>query len=202
MKEGFSLKSSSLLQNLKGFLRRETALYQDAESFNQLYEESKAQVFRYLYSFIGGHQQDAEDLMAETFLRAWRSRESYKGNEQTAIYWLLRIARNLAIDAYRRKAPAISEGIEPDYLADSANISAEAQLERADTRDMLNQLLQNLTPEAREAIILRYSLHWPIKQISAYLGKPESSISVMIHRSLRRLQSDWSTRKENENESK
>ena len=44
-----------------------------------------------------------EDLLAETYIRAWQSRRQFHGDENNVLFWLLRIARNQVFDAYRRK---------------------------------------------------------------------------------------------------
>ena len=75
----------------------------NADAFTRLYEETYLIVFRYVYGLSGGPLQESEDLTAETYARAWKTRQGFHGDGQAALGWLLRIARNLAIDLSRRR---------------------------------------------------------------------------------------------------
>src|SRR5687767_9662865 len=75
-------------------------------SFRALYELNRLAVFRYIYALTGGSQADAEDLAAETFLRAWKARHQFVGEMEVAIGWLIGIAKRLVIDDYRRTVRA------------------------------------------------------------------------------------------------
>ena len=67
-----------------------------------MYELNRLAVFRYTYALTGGSQEDAEDLTAETFLRAWKARHHFQGEMDVAICWLIGIAKRLVVDDYRR----------------------------------------------------------------------------------------------------
>lgn len=75
----------------------------DPAVFAVMYEHNRLSVFRYIYSLIGGSSDDAEDLTAEIFIRAWKARHRFEGDVDSAVGWLLGIARRLVIDDYRRK---------------------------------------------------------------------------------------------------
>lgn len=190
------MRSANLLQTLRGLLQADTPPYHSQAAFELLYRQTYAQVFRYLYGFSGGSLRDAEDLTAETYLRAWRSRDSFKGDSRNAINWLLRIARNLTIDEHRRVKPPVTDMVDPDLMAGSDCHSPENAFEHKADRQVLREQLKNLPFEAREVLILRYTLGWPVKQIGAYLEKTENNISVIIHRSLATLQRGWQQKEE------
>ena len=76
---------------------------QSVEAFDQLYQSTHLIIFRYIYGLHGGSQEDVEDLTANTFTRAWKARSRFNGDPSAAIGWLLKIARNLVIDDYRRR---------------------------------------------------------------------------------------------------
>jgi len=86
----------------------------EAEAFAELYQRTHLVVFRYIYGLNGGPQQEVEDLTAETFIRAWKARQRFDGGEKAALSWLLRIARNLVIDAHRRTKV---RGVEANLVA-------------------------------------------------------------------------------------
>ena len=163
----------------------------NADTFSRLYEETHLIVFRYVYGLSGGPLQEAEDLTAETYARAWKTRQSFNGNEQAALSWLLRIARNLAIDlSRRRKVRDVDDSIPIALLADS-NLAPELDVITREQISILWELLGTLPEDVREMIVLRYILGWQIKQIAEHLGLSENNVSVTIRRTLKSLQRDW-----------
>src|SRR5512133_2851986 len=87
---------------MKLFPRQHKSPIADPDRFRELYEINRESVFRYVYGLTGGPQDHVEDLTAETFLRAWNARHQFDGNMDSAIGWLIRIAKRLVIDDYRR----------------------------------------------------------------------------------------------------
>lgn len=159
--------------------------------FSGLYQRTHLAVFRYLFGLTGGSQGDAEDLTAETFLRAWKARDSYHGEESMAIGWLLKIARRLMIDAYRRnKTHPEAQDIDPTEIASDKSNPEETALD-GENRVILLRLLRSLADGPREMLVLRYLLGWQVQQIAAQLDLPENTVSVTIRRSLKRLRLEW-----------
>jgi RNA polymerase sigma-70 factor (ECF subfamily) len=171
---------------------------QDPEAFSQLYARTHLIIFRFVFGLQGGPAQEVEDLTCETFLRAWRGRNGFKGDEQDALRWLFAIARHLVIDAHRRKKSRIDETNEllDDALHDKYFIvQGEQPEELAARREQFKHLwvlLQNLALEKREMIVLRYMLGWQVKQIAEYLHMEENTVSVSLRRILEGLRRDWS----------
>ena len=166
-------------------------------NFSTFYEQTHLSVFRYLYGLMGGSQEDVEDLTAETFIRAWRARSSFQGEEQAALCWIMKIARRLVIDNYRRrKARPETAGEISDDLPQAGPQPEEIVL-IGEEQQLLWSLLQMLPEEQREVLTLRYLLGWQVKEIAAYLEVTEDSISIAIHRSLERLRQRWPQQKEN-----
>lgn len=167
---------------------------QNVDAFRRLYDRAALVVYRYVYGTMGGSIQEVEDITAETFLRAWKARHSFEGDDEAAIGWLLQIAHNLVIDHYRRKK---RHGIEEDV--DELELSApqtspEERLLIQEQMHILQGLLGELAPEQREMIVLRYILDWPVKRIAEHLGILENTASVNIKRILQRIRSNWPTR--------
>ena len=160
-------------------------------SFSIFYEQTHLPVFRYLYGLTGGPQEDVEDLTAEAFIRAWRARRTFQGDADAALGWLMKIARRLVIDDYRRrKARPVTEGDIPDELPLADPLPEEAALAGEDQQSLWT-LLRRLPNEPREMLVLRYLLGWRVNQIAAYLEVPENTVSVTIHRTLERLRQRW-----------
>lgn len=189
------------LHSVKRWLTREKAsLKLGRDAFTRLYENTYPSVFRYIFGLNGGFQQEAEDLTAETYARAWRTRQRFHGDDRAALGWLLRIAKNLVIDLSRRsKVREVDEEIDVERLVDK---SQTPEL-NAITREQivtLWRLLGTLPESTREMLVLRYMLGWQVKQIAKYVETNENHVSVTIRRALTRLRQDWSQLQEKDNE--
>jgi RNA polymerase sigma-70 factor (ECF subfamily) len=160
-------------------------------SFSAFYERTHLPVFRYLYGLTDGPQEDVEDLTVEAFLRAWRARRTFQGDADAALGWLMKIARRLVIDDYRRrKARPVTQGDIPIEFP-AANPQPEEFAETEEEQHLLWSLVRALPDEPREMLVLRYLLGWRVNQIAEYLEIPENTVSVNIHRSLERLRQEW-----------
>ncbi|MBX3046001.1 MAG: sigma-70 family RNA polymerase sigma factor [Anaerolineales bacterium] len=155
--------------------------------FQVAYERTQLSVFRYIYSLTGGPQAEAEDLTAETYLRAWKARHCYHGEPDRVIGWLIQIAKRLVIDDYRRLQRAERRQPPPPPSPDTPE---EAALHNEDAR-RLAALLASLPADPREILTLRYSLGWQVKEIAAHMDMTESHVSVTIHRTLTKLRQQW-----------
>ena len=156
-------------------------------NFRALYERYRLPVFRYVYALTGGSQDDAEDLTAETFLRAWKARHRFDGEMDSAIGWLIGIAKRLVIDDYRRTARASR-----DLFTDLAFESTPEQTAIQDEQEkILFRLVADLPDEQREIIILRYLLGWRVNDIARHIGASENRISVSLYRTLSKLREKW-----------
>ena len=167
--------------------RLHTSSIASAASFRALYERNRLPVFRYIYALTGGSQEDAEDLTAETFLRAWKARHQFQGEVNVAIAWLIGIAKRLVVDDYRRTVRATRSqhtDVQTDPMPEQAAIQSEQQ-------KLLLSLLADLPDEPREIIVLRYQLGWRVNDIARHLGTSENNISVSIHRTLSKLREQW-----------
>ena len=83
--------------------------YQDAELLRALQDEHGDALFAHAVRLTGGDRQRAEDLVQETLLRAWRHPEALDPERGTVRSWLFITARNLAIDAWRRRETRVGE---------------------------------------------------------------------------------------------
>lgn len=170
---------------------------QDAESFGHLFSRSQLIIFRFIYGLHGGPLQEVEDLTCDAFLRAWKGRKSFSGDEHDALCWLFTIARHLVIDAHRRRKSHPDDETE---LLDDATLNAmfisdqitpEEQTDRQEQFAHLWSLLQRIPDDKREMLVLRYMLGWQVKQIAAYLRMEENTVSVYIRRSLEQIRRSW-----------
>ena len=168
----------------------------DADSFKHLYNKNHLAVFRFIFGIHGGPTEEIEDLTAETFIRAWKSRTKFKGSEQAALGWLLKIARNLVIDNYRRnKTRGFPVDIETHFIHDDEP-NPEELLNINEQVKTLWSLLLALPDQQREILVLRYLLGWRVTDISRHLEMKENTVSVYIRRAIHRLRQNWPTERD------
>jgi len=196
------LKNASLFQNISRWFQgtKQATSLLDPEVFDEFYERNYLSVYRYIYGLHGGAIEDIEDLTAETFIHAWRARNTFFGDPRSgAIAWLFQIARRLVIDAYRRGQSRIQTDAElPDDLP-HLGPTPENLVLKGEQYEILWGLLQRLPGNQREILVLRYLLDWRVNQIGEFLGIPENTVSVNIRRGLARLQQEWPADKEQGN---
>ena len=165
-----------------------TSSISNPTTFSDLYERARLPVFRYIYGLTGGPQDEVEDLVAETFIHAWKARHKFEGDTDAAIGWLIRIAKRLVIDDYRRRVVRMNHSLRADPPPGSL---PEQRAIEAEQRNTLVTLLAELPDEQREILTLRYMLGWRIGDIARHLGVSEDSISVAVHRTLAKLRQRW-----------
>ena len=160
----------------------------DLSAFKELY----ALYFPRIYAYINyriGRVQDAEDLVANTFLKATERLGQYewRGNGSFAA-WLFRIAHDLVIDTYRRdgKIPeSLSMNELPEIKPDSV-LPDDAAL-RKEEFVFLRQLLATLSPRRQEIITLKFFGGLRNKEISGILGLDERTVASHLCRGLEDL---------------
>lgn len=161
-------------------------------AFAALAEPHRRELHVHCYRMLGSFE-DAEDAVQETFLRAWRSRETYAGRS-TFRAWLYRIATNASLDliARRRPAPAVGGEVRwlqpyPDSLLDELPAAAADEPENtALARETIELAyvvaVQHLAPRARAALLLRDVLGWPAKEVADLLGDSVASVNSALQR--------------------
>lgn len=193
------MKDASFFQGLTQWMhgKEQESPLLNSEAFSDLYERDYLSVYRYLYGLHGGPAEDIEDLTAETFMRAWKARRTFRGEPDGSVTgWLLRIARRLVIDGYRRGRARIQTAEDPPDDLPQLGAPPENLVLMGEQTATLWKLLRCLPGKQREMLALRYLLDWRIGQIGEYLGMPENTVSVGIHRALARLQQEWPDGKE------
>lgn len=173
----------------------QTLNLQNVDNFDRLFNHTHLVVFRYIYGLHGGPRDEVEDLTAETYTRAWKARHRFMGDENAALRWLLRIARNLVIDDSRRaKFRGEHQSLEDlgaNIKLASPDLSPEEIISSHQQFQTLWLLLNNLSTKQREMLVLRYILGWQVKQIASHMDMGENTVSVNIRRTLNRLRKDW-----------
>ncbi|MCA1563814.1 MAG: sigma-70 family RNA polymerase sigma factor [Acidobacteria bacterium] len=164
----------------------------DSEAFRALVERHSRSIFRVAHRMTG-NQQDAEDVVQETFLKAYRQLTRFESRANFGT-WLHRIAVNCSIDLIRSRphreaahdeaALELMEGTEPmsrrEPLPDRLMFSAQVQ-ERVATA------LERLSPMERAAFILRHFEGQSIEEIGGALGLRTNATKHSIFRAVRKM---------------
>jgi len=140
----------------------------------------------YIYVFLRvRHQQEAEDLTQETFIRAIRTEERYTEESVNISALLKTIARNLIIDKWRKKQRMEDPlELEPDQLLEDQGKDLGKLLEQ---KEQVDYALSLLKEEQRIIIVLRLLQGHSIKETAAVLGKSENYVKVTQFRAIQRI---------------
>lgn len=134
------------------------------------------------------HQDDAEDVVQESYLRAFRFFAGYHGGDSRA--WLLTIVRNTSYDWLRQnRSRELTEPIndEIDEIEDEA-VNPEALLIQSEHSEALRAALDELPIEFREIVILREFEDLSYKEIAAIADVPIGTVMSRLARARKRLQ--------------
>ena len=164
----------------------------DVNAFEPLVTEHERLVYGLALKLLGS-EADAQDAVQETFIRAYRSISTFRGESRFSV-WLYRIANNICLDMLRRRrldtvsldaecgdgTPAVSEPQDERYLP-------EAEFERKELRRAVREGLMQLPEEFRQALVLRESAGQSYAEISETLGIDIGTVKSRIYRARRRL---------------
>ena len=164
----------------------------DEPAFVGMAERHRRELHVHCYRMLGSFE-DAEDTVQETFLRAWRRRETFEGRS-TFRAWLYRIATNACLDLLAEARPQPATGGEvlwlqpyPDRLLDELPAGDADQPEAvAVARETIELAylvaVQHLAPRPRAVLILRDVLGWPAKDVADLLGDSVNSVNSALQR--------------------
>ncbi|SEE71329.1 RNA polymerase subunit sigma-70 [Jiangella alba] len=160
--------------------------------FSGLAQRHRRELHVHCYRMLGSFE-DAEDTVQETFLRAWRRRETFEGRS-TLRAWLYRIATNACLDLLAKRRPEPATGGEvlwlqpyPDRLLDELPAGdadePEAVAVARETIELAYLVaVQHLAPRPRAVLILRDVLGWPAKDVAELLGDSVNSVNSALQR--------------------
>jgi RNA polymerase sigma-70 factor (ECF subfamily) len=154
----------------------------DPSTFGKLYEQHRIAVYRYLRARTR-NDDDAMDLAALTFERAFGSLGRFRRHDGGVQAWLLRIARNSAIDAHRRRRATVDLAGVDNHLG---RVAIEAD-RRASEREDVMDLVHRLPGDLGDTLMLRYAAGLTAREIGAVVGKREAAVQKQIERGLAAL---------------
>ena len=163
----------------------------NADAFGVLVERHARVLFRLAFRMTG-NENDAEDVVQESFLRAYRQLRTFDERSSFGT-WLYRIAANCALDLVRarqrRKEQPPAEDQEKDPVADlpSRDPAPDRLAASGQVRDRLAEAMQELTAVERSAFVLRHFEGLSIEEIAHSLGCQTGAAKHSIFRAVQKL---------------
>ncbi len=171
----------------------------DREEFARLVDEYSGLIYRLGLKMLG-NTQDAEDILQETFIKAYRHLEGFDGRSSLST-WLYRIATNEALMSLRRKRPQVISVEEP-YPQDEALPEPmqivdwccvpEKELMTEEGRWHLDQAIETLTESLRVVFLLRDIEGLSTRETAEILGLSEAAVKTRLSRARLQLREELS----------
>jgi RNA polymerase sigma-70 factor (ECF subfamily) len=169
----------------------------DREEFARLVDHFSPRVYRVVLRIVND-PQDAEDVLQETFIKAYRSLPTFERRSSLAT-WLYRIAVNEALMVVRkRRVETVSideerengeDSLEPVEIADFCCLP-ENDLLNAESRQFLDQAIQKLTPALRAVFLLRDMERLSVRETAEALNLSDAAVKTRLLRARLKLREE------------
>ena len=165
----------------------------DSSAWEEVVRLHNRRIYNLCYRFINS-AEDAQDLTQDVFIRVYRTLSSYDVEKGAFTTWLTTLTRNLLVDHFRRsKQERVTDSIdarlreEEDSLSLSDRLpdqgpTPDDRLASKETQKLVQQALARISPELREAVILRDLQDMDYKEIAQVLRVPEGTVKSRINR--------------------
>ena len=176
------------MQEEKDDLSDEVALINaaktDPDSFGLLYERYVDRIYTYIYYRVGS-TGDAEDLTGRVFFKALNNIGSYRHMGLPFSSWLYRIAHNLVANYHRDRSKAEEISIENLAIIETDRMAypEEFVADQQETAFLL-KLVDDLSPQKKDLIILKFVDRLSNEEIGKIFGKTEGAVKSLYHRTL------------------
>jgi RNA polymerase sigma-70 factor (ECF subfamily) len=166
----------------------------DAVAWEEIVQRFHRRIYNICYRFAGS-ADDAQDLTQEVFIKVYRTIGSFDGAKASFNTWLTTVTRNLLVDHFRKTrndratdsidvvqgadedGPTLAERL-PANGAESPHLHVESR----ERREMVHRALQQISPDLREAVILRDLQDMDYREIAQVLKVPEGTVKSRINR--------------------
>jgi RNA polymerase sigma-70 factor (ECF subfamily) len=165
----------------------------DAVAWEEIVQRYNRRIYNICYRFAGS-ADDAQDLTQEVFIKMYRTLNSYDVERSAFMTWVTTITRNLLVDHFRKsKQDRVTDSIDaaPSEHEDATPLSdkiqdrtptPDASAQSRETRETVHRALQKLSPDLREAVILRDLQDMDYREIATVLRVPEGTVKSRINR--------------------
>ena len=165
----------------------------DAAAWQEIVQHYNRRIYNICYRFSGS-ADDAADLTQEVFIKIYRTLGTFDGSKAAFMTWVTTVTRNLLVDHFRKgKYDRVTDSLDAtpgnqedglsiaDQLEDQRS-SPEQRVQNQETQKVVQAALQKLSPELREAVILRDLQDMDYKEIAIVLKVPEGTVKSRINR--------------------
>jgi RNA polymerase sigma-70 factor (ECF subfamily) len=165
----------------------------DAAAWEEIVQRYHRRIYNICYRFAGS-SEDAQDLTQEVFIKMYRTLSSYDMERGGFMTWVTTMTRNLLVDHFRKtKQERLTESLDTvssdheDVMPLSEQIpdrgpAPDSKVQSRETGEAVHQALQKLSPELREAVILRDLQDLDYRDIATVLKVPEGTVKSRINR--------------------
>jgi len=165
----------------------------DAAAWEEIVQRYHRRIYNICYRFAGS-AEDAQDLTQEVFIRMYRTLDSYDVSKGAFTTWLTTMTRNLLVDHFRKsKQERMTDSLDrtssdrEDAVPLGERVPDEGPapdsgVQSRETREAVHMALGKLSPELREAVILRDLQDMDYREIATVLKVPEGTVKSRINR--------------------
>lgn len=176
-------------RRLKGLVRR--ASQGDREAAGTLFDRYHPRVFRYALSKLGQHQV-AEDVASETFARVLRDLDRFRWRGAGFEAWLFRIAYNLVVDHTRKASKDSPDESTAEFADTEESRTPESSVIAAESIREMKEMLNGLTEDQREVVVLRFAAGLDTNEIGEVMGRNPNAVRQIQFRALEQLRARMS----------
>jgi RNA polymerase sigma-70 factor (ECF subfamily) len=165
----------------------------DAAAWEEIVQRYHRRIYNICYRFAGSGD-DAQDLTQEVFIKMYRTLNSYDVDRGAFMTWVTTVTRNLLVDHFRKtKQERLTDSLDTtssghedamplsDQIQDRGP-SPDSRVQSREAKETVHQALQKLSPELREAVILRDLQDMDYREIATVLKVPEGTVKSRINR--------------------
>jgi RNA polymerase sigma-70 factor (ECF subfamily) len=139
----------------------------------------------YATRLVNGDRHAAEDVVQETWVRAWRNLDRLTENYGSVRGWLMRVAHNIAVDQHRRRARSTEVEL-PEQDLEHTPVQPPGD-DEVETRVVVREILDGLSPVHRETLVAVYYADRTAAAAAQALGVPPGTVKSRLHNALRTL---------------
>ncbi len=166
----------------------------DAVAWEDIVRRYHRRIYNICYRFAGS-AEDADDLTQEVFIKMYKTLNSYDVERGAFLTWVTTITRNLLVDHFRKaKHDRMTDSLDAtppqeedgrtlgEQIEDRSRASPDQEVRSREAGEAVHEALQKLSPELREAVILRDLQDMDYKEIATVLKVPEGTVKSRINR--------------------
>ena len=160
------------------------------DTFKILIDKYISSIYNFAVRFVG--HDNASDVSQDVFLKVWKNIRKFNSGKSSFKTWIFTITRNTITDSLRKKKSIPFSMLDTEEVSFEDNIEDETilpmeVLSKLEDKEFLNNLLDKLSPNYREVLILYYTEDMTFSEIGQLLGKPMNTVKSYHHRALNQL---------------